>query len=503
MPVLPDKFSLKGSVPINGREIAKISYDTPLADAGKRFGAAIAGIADAAKEKKEPAQKPADATGALSEALKAIDTAHRDFAAAPDPGQAGINAADYLDQAKAKIEAGMSADDRTRLGPALQDLIEGGKARLGKQVEDRRRDGRIADVTGLFPQLAAQHAALADPTARQEIGGALFGSIDRLLAAGDIDEARAQAMRLDLQRQIVRADVLAQSPEWRIEHLQPGKDGAKSFFYDTLGKEESDFIRYEALREQRLNRRETGTQDLLDRYGSSPEGEAKAVAEIQAKYGDDPAFPPLYHGKLAQARVQQGRDQAKSASTVYGLAFAGKAHEIAPADRKRLDGQIDAVLDAAQYARSTEYKGDLLFKERYLAMSPQERAGYGFGELAKRLSAADFLEVMQEAAGEPDEGQRARMEGFVSFVRPMLRAVSLGEYATPQELERDRRLLDQIRDEVRIQTADEEKKKGRDLSMPEYETLMRRALGISMLRHERAELERRAVAWPDRMQEVQ
>ena len=320
MPVLPDKFSLKGSVPINGREIAKISYDTPLADAGKRFGAAIAGIADVAKEKKEPAQKPADATGALSEALKAIDTAHKDFSAAPDPGQAGINAADYLDQAKAKIEAGMSADDRTRLGPALQDLIEGGKARLGKQVEDRRRDGRIAEVTGLFPQLAAQHAALADPTARQEIGSALFGSIDRLLAAGDIDEARAQAMRLDLQRQIVRADVLAQPPEWRIAHLQPGGEGEKRFFYDTLGKEDADFLRAHALQEQRLGARETGTEDLLQRHGSSAEGEARALAETNDKHCDDPGLRRPYMGRLHRQRRQEQREHHQPCDRLQGVA---------------------------------------------------------------------------------------------------------------------------------------------------------------------------------------
>jgi hypothetical protein len=52
--------------------------------------------------------------------------------------------------------------------------------RLGERVEGTRRDARIAEVEGLASQLATQHAVLADPTARQEIGAALFGSIDRL-----------------------------------------------------------------------------------------------------------------------------------------------------------------------------------------------------------------------------------------------------------------------------------------------------------------------------------
>jgi len=488
MPVLPDKFSLRGtSVPVNGRGIAAISYETPLADAGKRFGAAIAGMGEKLhqEEQKQKSANAGEGVKALSQTQTLIDTALKDAAAATDQGQAGISGADYLQQGQAKILSGLSAENRPRFEPSIQAMIESGMGRLGKQVDQQGRALRIADVTKLFPQLAAQHASLGDPTARQEIGSALFGSIDKLRESGDIDEARAQAMKLDLQRQLVRTDVLAQPVEQRIEALRPGKDGEARWIRDRLGAEDADYLHAQAVLEQRLNRYETGTQELLQRLGSSPEGEAKAMAEIAGKHADDARFKALYVGKLAALRKQERRELATSAVNAYRLALDGRASEIDPADRLRLHkaGQSEGLLEAAQYARGASPTGDLLFKERYLAMSEGERAGYGVAELAKRLSPQDFLEVVQADQGEADPKLRARMEGLVQAVRPMLRAVMLGQYATPQERERDERLFTLIHEEVAALMADEEKKNnGRALTPAEYQSAMLRATDLAVVR---------------------
>ena len=160
-------------------------------------------------------------------------------------------------------------------------------------------------------------------------------------------------------------------------------------------------------------------------------------------------------------RRQERRDVAQSAGNVYALALEGRQGEIEAADLQRLHagGDLDGVLEAAQYARSAQAPGDVLLKERYLAMGEEERARFKPAELAKKLAPQDFLEVMQGASDGIDEGQRSRMQGFVQAVTPMLRSVTVGKYATPPEQERDRRLLGLIHDEVKTLVADEEKKK--------------------------------------------
>ena len=210
----------------------------------------------------------------------------------------------------------------------------------------------------------------------------------------------------------------------------------------------------------------------------------------------------LYAGKLEARRTQERREQAKSAGAVYGLAIAGRAAEIDAGDARRLhdSGQLDGLLEAAQYARGANPKGDLLFKERYLAMSPRERAGYGLGELAKRLSAADFLEVMQGAAGEEDPARRERMRDFVPLVQPALRSVALGPYATPQERARDEQELGLIRSEVDALVDEQEKKNGgRRLTTTEYRRVVREVSDRALIRTTRLDLERRAQSFADAM----
>jgi hypothetical protein len=90
----------------------------------------------------------------------------------------------------------------------------------------------------------------------------LFGSIDRLRDAGDIDGVRAQALKLDLQRLLVRTDVLVQPVEQRIEALRPGKDGEARWIRNTLGAEDADYLHAQAVQERHLSQRETRTQDL-------------------------------------------------------------------------------------------------------------------------------------------------------------------------------------------------------------------------------------------------
>ena len=73
--------------------------------------------------------------------------------------------------------------------------------------------------------------------------------------------AQAQALKLDLQRQLVRTDVLAQPVEQRIEALRAGKAGEARWIRDRLGAEDADYLHAQAVQEQRLSRRETGTQE--------------------------------------------------------------------------------------------------------------------------------------------------------------------------------------------------------------------------------------------------
>ncbi|MGE3867582.1 MAG: hypothetical protein AB7G04_11775, partial [Hyphomonadaceae bacterium] len=497
MPVLPDKFSLRGTaVPDGQRPIANISYDSPLYAAGEKFGNAITGLGQKLRtpEKKVEPGAEVKAIDAMAQANAAAVQGFDQSSANPD--QAYEAAKEQLEKTNAGIKAGLSPDELPHVGIGIDVVKDVTLKNLSDKRDARNRDLRIAEVEGLFPSLTARHAALSDPTARQEIGAALFGSIDKLREAGDIDEDRAQAMKLDLQRQLVRADVQAQPAAWQMEKLQPGPDGKTNFFIDTLGGEDAEYLRAHAGLRDKADKRDGATQSLLDRFGTAPENEAKALAEISDKHGDDPGLRRLYLGRLQMQRRQERREIAQSAGNFYALAREGRLDEIDPADARRLHkaGQMEGLLEAAQYGRNAEAPGDLLFRERYLAMGEDERARFKPAELAQKLAPQDFLEVMQGTSGDIDEGQRSRMQGFVQAVKPILGAVTLGEYATPQEQERDRRLLGLIRDEVRIQTADQEKKKGRDLSAWEYENLMRDAVGISLLRHERSELERRGMA---------
>jgi hypothetical protein len=186
-----------------------------------------------------------------------------------------------------------------------------------------------------------------------------------------------------------------------------------------------------------------------------------------------------------------------SAGNAYRLAVEGRDGEIDPADRLRLHkaGQMDGILEAAQFARHANPKSDLLFKERLLAMSPEERAGYGVGELAKRLSPQDFLEVTQGAAGEEDQMQRERMRDFVLTVQPMLKAVTVGKNTRPEQVESDRLLLALIRDELDIRLSDAEQQKKRKLSPSEYRMEVETAADAALLRQDRMEQEQAARLW--------
>jgi hypothetical protein len=60
---------------------------------------------------------------ALSQTQTAIDTAVKDFAAAPDPDQGGINGAEYLQQAKAKILSSLGENDLKRYELSIEVMI--------------------------------------------------------------------------------------------------------------------------------------------------------------------------------------------------------------------------------------------------------------------------------------------------------------------------------------------------------------------------------------------
>jgi len=484
MPVLPDKFSLRGTaVPDGQRPIANISYDSPLYAAGEKFGNAITGLG---QKLREPAKKaePAAEVKAINTMTHELAAAQREFDQAPgDPDQAYEAAKERVEKTSAGIGAGLDAAELPHVGVRFEVLKDVTLKDLADKRDARNRDLRIAEVEGLFPTLAARHAAMSDPTARQEIGAALFGSIDKLREAGDIDEGRAQAMKLDLQRQLVRADVQAQPTAWQMEKLQPAPDGKTNFWIDTLGGEDAAYLRAHAGLRDKAEKRDGAAQSLLDRFGTAPENEAKALAEISDKHGDDPGLRRLYLGRLQMQRRQERREIAQSAGNFYALARDGRLDEIDPADSRRLHkaGQMEGLLEAAQYGRNAEAPGDLLFRERYLAMGEEERAKFGVAELAQKLAPQDFIEVMQGASGDIDEGQRTRMQGFVQAVTPMLRSVTVGERARPGQVERDRCLLALIHDQVQVLVADEEKKIGRPMTSTEYQAVMRRGAELALL----------------------
>ncbi|MGE0151783.1 MAG: hypothetical protein AB7R90_04145 [Reyranellaceae bacterium] len=493
MPRLPDKFSLRGgAVPDGRRDIANIGYETPLAGAGRRFAGALADVAGAlGKDAAEKEENPAAEARAVGEAVRLIQTAQQDFDATPDPGQAGIHAAEFLEQGKAKILGGLGPQAQALLGPTIESLVAGKAATIGHQIAPRQREQRIGEFRTLSETLVAQHAALKDETARQEIGMAAFGHIGKLRAVGDIDDVQAEAMKRDLQRRLVLADVQAQPAAWRIEKLQPGQEGEARWFRDTLGAEEADFQLAQARQEHESEMRDGAVRSLLQEYGTSPASEQQALAAIRDRHGNDPKLLRYYGGALEVRRWEERRGMAQAAANAYRLALEGREEKIAPADRKRLHdtGQLEGVLEAAQYARVAPPKGELLFRERFLAMGEAERVRYGVAELAKRLSPQDFLEVVQGAAGEDDQTQHERMRDFVLTVQPMLRAVTLGEKARPEQIESDRLLLKLIHDELNVRVSDAEQQKKRKLSPSEHRLAVEDAARVALLRQDRMERE--------------
>ncbi len=509
MPVLPDKFSLKGTaVPDGQRPIANISFDSPLYAAGEKFGNAITGLGQKLREPaKKEQDKPVESAKTVGESADFVQGVIKDAQGATDPGQKGIELSDRLNQGEEAILARLSPQERPQREAGIRAIFASGRASLEQTLQPLRVEAKVAEVESLMAPGAVNHARFSDDIARGEVASPVYRSIDALWRDGVIDENRATALKDKFQRLLIEEDLKAFPLELRIAMLQKreGGEDKQSFFRQKLGEEKSDLMLAQALEQKKADKRDGAAQSLLDRFGTAPENESKALAEIDAQHGGDPTLKRFYLGRLQMQRRQERRDVAQSARNVYALALEGRQSEIEAADLQRLHagGDLDGVLEAAQYARSAQAPGDVLFRERYLAMGEEERARIKPAELAQKLAPQDFLEVMQGASGGIDEGQRSRMQSFVQAVKPILGAVTLGEYATPQENERDRRLLELIRDEVRIQTADQEKEKGRELSAWEYENLMRDAVGISLLRHERSELERRGMAWPDMVREVQ
>ena len=161
-----------------------------------------------------------------------------------------------------------------------------------------------------------------------------------------------------------------------------------------MGGEDAEYLRARAGLRDKADKRGSAAQGLLDRFGTAPENEEKALAEIAQQHGDDPALKRFYLGRLQGLRQQEQRQVAQSAGTVYQLVLEERRGEIAAADLQRLHkaGQMEGLFEAAQYGRSAEHKGDLLFKERYLAMGEAER-----GTRAEDLGVG-------EPAGDPGDG---------------------------------------------------------------------------------------------------
>ncbi len=518
MAKLPDKFSLGARpVPQGGRGVVGISMDSPVAAAGERLGKAVAGFGETLHKRSEAADrlKVAEATSAFLQRKIGLEA---EFAKDTDYDTAEPRFQSRIEAARAESTAGLSARQLATFDAQMQPLALQGFARLRARVEEGRRQAEANALAGTLDSTleAVKNTDLPDQIAGLTSAAAL---LDAAVAKGTLKPDQAATLRQDFAQRLDVENFDRLSPDQRLARLQAleaGKGGVgPGVTFDAALRAKkrdeaaADRERQESQARSKAEREriEGAARSMLDRYGSSAEGERQARAALQAQFGGNAVRAErLYDGLLQTRRGQERRGEARAAASVYGLALAGREDEIPEADRKRLHdaGQLDGLLEAAQVSRAAPQPGELLFKERWLAMTPQQRAGIPMAELAQRLSAQDFAELVKMAAeGKENEAERARMEGVVQEVRPVLRSVTLGEYATPQEQERDRRLLALIHDEVRTQIADEEKKRARALSAWEYERLMRQAVGISMLRHERSELERRGAAWPQESGEVQ
>ncbi len=514
MAKLPDKFSLGARpVPQGGRGVVGISMDSPVAAAGERLGKAVAGFG-AALERRAAADerlKVAEATSAFLQRKIGIE---REFDGDAEHDTAVARFQTRIEQARAESIAELSPRQLAQFDARMKPLALLGYARVQEKAAERRRQAEETALTGAVETTleTMKGAELSDQTV-----GLLNirTQLDAAVTKGTITAERAKAISADFAQRLDVENFDRLPPDQRLARLQAleaGKGGVGPgvTFDAALRAKKRDEAAADRERQEsqarskaERERAEGAARSMLDRYGSSPVGERQARAALEAQFGGNAVRAErLYDGLLQARRGQERRGEAQAAVNTYGLALAGREDEIAAADRKRLHdaGQLDAILEAAQLSRAAPQPGELLFRERWLAMTPQQRAGYGLGELAKRLSPQDFADVAKiTAEGNENEAERARMEGFAQQVRRMLPSVALGGGAGDHERERDRSLLAAIRDEVGAQVADEEKKKGRKLTAAEYQPVMRQAANSAFLRFERLRYERQAAAFMEGM----
>lgn len=156
------------------------------------------------------------------------------------------------------------------------------------------------------------------------------------------------------------------------------------------------------------------TESLFSRYGYSATGEAKALAEIrknsEGKRQND--LVTAYRGRAEESRRLERQADDDLFESAYDLVWQGKANEITPDVRARLEqkGQWDKIGKEieAQQSGNQQSTNWLWLHENYLSKTPAERMKVPLATIKDYTSGGDYKKIVEERkkVTEDDPGER-------------------------------------------------------------------------------------------------
>lgn len=218
------------------------------------------------------------------------------------------------------------------------------------------------------------------------------------------------------------------------------------------------------------------TDDLITRYGTSPDGEAKALAYLRTKYAGkaENDLVSAYTGRAAEARrLEAARTDGLFDATVRKV-WDGKAGDITPEERAELErkGQWDKVgveIEAQQAgnAKSTDY---LWLYENYKSLPPSERMKVPLATIKANTSRDDYEKIYKDRKElvEDDPAERSAAELITQRMK------ELGLKADKKD---DALKIDAFHNAYEAEVAATQKKEGRKATNQERREIVNRLTG--------------------------
>lgn len=168
------------------------------------------------------------------------------------------------------------------------------------------------------------------------------------------------------------------------------------------------------------------TQTLFNKYGMTPEGEAKGIADIRDKHSGllENELVGRFVGRVAEARRLDALQADGVTQTVLEKVWAGRTAEITPTERAALEkrGQWDAigkeiVAHESGNQRTTDY---LWLHQNYWSKGGAERMKVPLATIKEYTDQATYSKIVEERQkADVDPSERSASEYIASRLGPL------------------------------------------------------------------------------------